>query len=337
MSSRFEKLKVFLSLPTALVLFLTSSIAAFIVISEFSNWTTYDETTWYGYGYGYGYDPDECVTKWITENEQFETTCYYEYNYGYGHNPDTITTTGDTITNTWNTSTGSIWWYGWWYAGGCLWCNYDPEYENIHIDTEKVRQTIDDFSQRPLTDEEKKSIENSVFNTETTLAYLYAKAFGITTLWSIEEAHPEQGTTRAQLAKMMVQFATNVLWKSINDPVRRTMCTRYWDVDAWLWDLAWFIVQACEAKIMGLQIDETTPLKNFSPHTFVTRWEILTVLWRMIFNNKFKDMDPYYIWYMNAFFKAGIIKVNDPTLLDIRAHIWIILQRTHDRLAHSGK
>jgi len=86
MSSKIQKLKVFLSLPTALVLFLTSSIAFFVVVSNFSNWTTYDETTGYGYGYGYGYD---CFTELNKYTEQYETYCKnryatdYRYDYGY--------------------------------------------------------------------------------------------------------------------------------------------------------------------------------------------------------------------------------------------------------------
>ena len=40
-------------------------------------------------------------------------------------------------------------------------------------------------------------------------------------------------------------------------------------------------------------------------------------------------MEPYYAWYMDAFFTAGIIKVNDPSLLDIRAHIWINSSKEH--------
>lgn len=287
-----------------------------MVVSNFSNWTTYDTTTWYWYGYGYGYDCSINIFNQITCKDNT-----YRYDYGYGYNPDAIVEQVEVIEKEK--------WYG-----SCGWCNYSQDYNNETISKEELKNSIKEFSEKPLSDAEKESIKDWKFNTETTIAYLYAKAFGITTIGNINDAQPEAWTTRAQLAKMMVQFSTNVLWKTA-DSTRTEICSTYADVDSSLGDLADFISLACEAKIMGLQVDEETPLVNFNPNAFVSRWEFLTVLGRLIFNNKYKNMEPYYAWYMDAFFTAGIIKVNDPSLLDIRAHIWIILQRTHDRLSQS--
>lgn len=323
MASTFQRFKHFLSLPTALILFLSASIGYFVIIDWINVTDVLDETTGYSYGYGYGYD---CFTDRDKFTEQYVTKCKdkeedYRYDYGYGYNPDAIVEQVEVIEKEKS-------------SGGCRWCNYSQDYNNETINKEELKNSIKEFSEKPLSDAEKESIKDWKFNTETTIAYLYAKAFGITTIGNINDAQPEAWTTRAQLAKMMVQFSTNVLWKTA-DSTRTEICSTYADVDSSLGDLADFISLACEAKIMGLQVDEETPLVNFNPNAFVSRWEFLTVLGRLIFNNKYKNMEPYYAWYMDAFFTAGIIKVNDPTLLDIRAHIWIILQRTHDRLSQS--
>jgi len=42
-------------------------------------------------------------------------------------------------------------------------------------------------------------------------AYIYAFLKGITTQATIEEAELDRGVTRAEMAKMMVMFATKVL------------------------------------------------------------------------------------------------------------------------------
>lgn len=83
-------------------------------------------------------------------------------------------------------------------------------------------------------------------------------------------AKPEEGTTRAQLAKMMVQFASKALGKTM-DTTRVSMCSKYTDVDASLGDLKDFITVACASKIMGLEVDENTPLQAFDPNKIVTR------------------------------------------------------------------
>ncbi len=292
-----KNIKKFLTLPTTLVLglaFIIAAPAALTIISEFTNWDVLDSETWYGYGYGYGYDG------WA----------YYAYGYGYGYDPDSI---ADEDTS----------------DGGGAWSNSGPRSTDKNIDEDKVKESFDDVTND---DKPKGDVSNSPYEDEVNEAYQYAYSLGITTMGDVQSAMPEQGTTRAQLAKMMVQFANNALGKSI-DASRVEMCNSYDDVDASLGDLADFITAACSMKIMGLEVDENTPLTNFDPNTFVSRWEIATVLGRLIFGNAYKDMDPYYIGYMQALFNAGIITINDPTIMDIRANIWIMLQRAHAWLA----
>lgn len=306
---QLKKIKKFLTLPTVMVLWLAVILAGpgmLTIISEFTNWELLDSSNGYGYGYGYGYNGTQ-----------------YYYGYGYGYNSWAIT----------QPDSGN----GWGGGGGGQISRGDTDTDNNvadDIDEDVVQDSLDDFLDGKNDNGNKGgNTENSPYGDEINDAYKYAYAFGITTMGDVVAALPEQGTTRAQLAKMMVQFASNALGKKM-DSSRITMCSNYTDVDASLGDLKDFIIAACASKIMGLEVDEKTPLQAFDPNKLVSRWEIATVLGRLIFGNAYKNMDPYYAGYMTALMNAGIITVNDPTLMDIRANIWIMLERTHTRLAH---
>lgn len=138
------------------------------------------------------------------------------------------------------------------------------------IDQDTVSNSLDDFLEGNANGSNEGNVEGSTFDNEINNAYQYAYAFGITTMGDVESALPEQGTTRAQLAKMMVQFANNALGKHM-DASRIAKCNVYADVDSSLGDLKDFITAACASKIMGLEVDENTPLVNFDPNKIVSR------------------------------------------------------------------
>jgi len=77
-------------------------------------------------------------------------------------------------------------------------------------------------------------------------AYVWARENGITTMPSIQEARLKDGITRAELAKMMVVFMSEVLEK---EPTLSGN-VNYGDVDQKLGDLADFIQKAYQYQIM---------------------------------------------------------------------------------------
>ncbi len=297
-----QKIKKILTLPVILVLSVSAMMAIVItinIVSEFTNWEVLDDSNGYGYGYGYG-----CLM------HLGNCTNYYVYGYGYGYDANSIMIDEDTSD-----------------GGGS---SSGPKSINNHIDEDTVEKSLEDFLDGDA--ENQGNIKDSPFGDPINEAYQYAYSLGITTMGDVQSAMPEQGTTRAQLAKMMVQFASNALGKSI-DASRIEMCSSYDDVDVSFGDLKDFIIAACSMKIMWLEVDENNPLPNFDPNSFVSRWEIATVLGRLIFGNAYKNIDPYYAGYMTALFNAGVMTINDPTIMDIRANIWIMLQRAHMWLA----
>jgi len=92
------------------------------------------------------------------------------------------------------------------------------------------------------------SAENSNVDQELKDAYIYAFLKGITTQATIDDAQLDRGVTRAEMAKMMVIFATKVLWKE----KVKTGTVQYADVDSSLGDLADYIQLACQLQIMGI-------------------------------------------------------------------------------------
>jgi hypothetical protein len=176
-------------------------------------------------------------------------------------------------------------------------------------------------------------VTSSPYNQEVTLAYLYAYAFGVTTM-AIEDARPEDGTRRDEFAKMLVSFAENVLGKQA-DPSRTAMCSQYGDLDTSLGDLVGFIIKSCEMQLMGID-PQGNVLEDFDVARIIPRGQIVTTLGRLITNNAHDNVDPYYAGYMQAFLERGIITVNDPDFTDPRQNVWIILQRIHQRLATIG-
>lgn len=316
MTSTFQRFKHFLSLPTALILFLSASIGYFVVIDWISVIDVLDETTGYSYWYWYGYD----VTCNITWDQCKEKA---GYGWWFGYNLDE--------TSPEDTSGGWIWW------GTYIPWNIE---NGSDIVAPIVNETIVAENISNLFGLEDISLANvanfvaaSPYNQEVTLAYLYAYAFGVTTM-AIEDSRPEDGTRRDEFAKMLVTFATNVLDKQ-GDPTRTAMCSQYGDVDASLGDLAGYIVQACEMQLMGID-SQGNALESFDVATIIPRGQIVTTLGRLITNNAHDDVDPYYAGYMEEFLRKHIITINNPDITDPRQNVWIMLQRIHQRLATTG-
>lgn len=90
------------------------------------------------------------------------------------------------------------------------------------------------------------SIAKSSYSLEQKEAYLYAFLRGITTMPTIQEAMLDRGITRAEMAKMMSVYATQVMGKK----AQKTDTPKYADVDANLGDLADYIALAYQLGIM---------------------------------------------------------------------------------------
>lgn len=162
------------------------------------------------------------------------------------------------------------------------------------------------------------------YDEEQVAAYEWALEKGITTINDIEKARLTDWLTRAELAKMMSQYMTQVLWKTPADAEK----VEYADVDESLWDLADFIQTAYAYKIMWINADGT-PLENFNPNGQVTRAEYATVFSRVLYGDKYNKSEwNYYEDHLAALKEAGILTNTTPTIQEIRWWVMLMMYRS---------
>ena len=163
------------------------------------------------------------------------------------------------------------------------------------------------------------------YSEEQIAAYEWAFNNGITTINDIEKAKLSGWLTRAQLAKMMSQYLTNVLWQT---PATTEEKANYSDVDESLGDLADFIEVAYAYKIMWVKWDGT-PLAKFNPKGQVTRAEYATVFSRVLFGDKYNKSEwNYYEDHIKALKKVGILTNDNASIKEVRGWVMLMMYRS---------
>ena len=193
------------------------------------------------------------------------------------------------------------------------------EVETTGADTEAVSNDTDDSVTTTDSATQK-------YDEEQVKAYEWALEKWITTINDIEKAKLSDWLTRAQLAKMMSQYMTNVLWRTPAE----TEKVEYADVNESLGDLADFIQTAYAYKIMWINADGA-PLKKFNPNGKVTRAEYATVFSRVLFGDKYNKSEwNYYEDHLNALKEAGILTNTTPTIQEIRGWVMLMMYRSNN-------
>ena len=162
------------------------------------------------------------------------------------------------------------------------------------------------------------------FTPEFQQAYKFAHENGITTKDTIQSAQMNGKLTRIAMAKMLSQYAVNVLWKEPDT----TQTTKFNDVsdkkDA---DYDNGVTLAYQLWIMWRNM----PNNNFRPDDEVTRAEFATALSRLLYSTsdgEYKSTAKYYINHMNKLKKEWIITNTDPKMKELRGYVMIMLMRS---------
>ncbi len=169
-----------------------------------------------------------------------------------------------------------------------------------------------DGSENELEDESENEDELELEN-----AYEYAHTIGITTMETIEDANMNGKLIRSHMAKMMVNYAEDVLGKT---PDTTKEC-EFTDTDNQSEEMKWYILEACQLGLMGVDIDE------FHPSDEVTRAQFGTVLSRALWGDLYNTWDVYYLNHLNALKTNNIISVTTPDMKEIRWYVMIMLMR----------
>ena len=162
---------------------------------------------------------------------------------------------------------------------------------------------------------------NAKYSYEMNEAYQYSYYYWITTRESIEKANMDWNLTRAAMAKMLSQYAINVLWMEPDKTRQKVFKDVTTKMDA---DYDNWITLSYQLWIMWINMWE-----NFRPNDLVTRWQFVTALSRMKYGTP-DGKDIYYSTHMNLLQYLWIIKNADPKMLEKRWYVMLMLMRSGD-------
>jgi hypothetical protein len=158
------------------------------------------------------------------------------------------------------------------------------------------------------------------YSREFTNAYVFAYKNGITTMNTIEKANMDGWLTRIAMAKMLSNYAINVLWKKPANVV----VPKFRDVSDELNEqYGWAVTLAYQLGIMWINM----PNNRFRPFDTVTRAEFATALSRMLFELS-DGKWAYYETHLKKLKEEGIITNDNPYLKELRGYVMIMLMRS---------
>ena len=254
--------------------------------------------------------------------------------------PATMPLNGDTITASWTENEKPSWGSSGW-GGSKNKTDTDIQKEDkTPIDssadasgsdknTENVIQSetkwSEESSDTPMdSSADKSASEWQKYTQEFQQAYEFAHENWITTMPTIQKADMNWKLTRIAMAKMLSQYAMNVLWQKPADiivpkfkDVTNKMDSNY---DNW-------VTLAYQLWIMW----QNMPNNKFRPNDEVTRAEFATALSRMLYQTsdwEYKSTPKYYVHHMEKLVKEWIITNDDPKMKELRGYVMIMLMRS---------
>ena len=268
--------------------------------------------------------------KW---DKNWSSGWWWGWGGGWGWNSSSSSSTGSDTSNqqSWtgtNNSTGTQ------NGQTTTWTNInEPEStgNNAEIQTWNQTDTPDQDSQENDTDTSNNNTEwqtnsqwGSTYSEEFQQAYEFAKGNWITTMPTIQKANMEWKLTRIAMAKMLSQYAMNVLWQKPANIVT----PKFNDVtDKQNSDYDDGVTLAYQLWIMW----QNMPNNNFRPDDEVTRAEFATALSRMLYATSdwiYKSTSEYYTNHMKKLKEEWIITKDDPKMKELRWYVMIMLMRS---------
>ena len=163
-------------------------------------------------------------------------------------------------------------------------------------------------------------------------AYNYAYSQKITTVSSIEKASMDGELTRIAMAKMISNFAINVLWLQPNTSID---CS-FLDVSSLLDEqYNYGVTLACQLWLMWIWND-WNKTEKFDPNTVVTRAQFGTAFSRALSKASWKVVEnenPYYSTHLEYLQSEWVIKSTatpSPSTAEKRWNVMIMMMRASD-------
>ncbi len=156
------------------------------------------------------------------------------------------------------------------------------------------------------------------YNNEFQTAYHYAYENWITSMSTLEEANMEWTLTRAQLAKMIVNYTNKILNKRTLN--HGTACD-FDDIKTQTEDIQEYIRVACQMGIMGINIED------FDPNGIVDRAQFATVLSRALYWSIYNTETLRYAEHIQALKKNNIITDTNPNIIESKGYVMLMMMR----------
>ena len=155
-------------------------------------------------------------------------------------------------------------------------------------------------------------------------AYEWAYKHNITTLPTLERANPEWTVKRWHLAKMVVNYATNVLWREIPEKIPSYCRWNDRRTDRESEEIKDYAVKSCALWLMWLDMEK------FLPNMEVTRAQFWTIMSRLLWWKKYAWWTPYYRKHLNALKENNIMtQIENPEKrVELRQWVWLMLMRS---------
>ena len=158
------------------------------------------------------------------------------------------------------------------------------------------------------------------YTTEMQQAYNRAYENKVTTMTSIDKANMKWNITREEMAKMISNYATNILWKT---PDTSKPCL-FSDSNINP-DLVSYVTESCQLWLMGQWVT------SFKPKDFVTRAEFWTVLSRALRWDQYEWWSTYYQNHLKALKTEWMMnKIDTPMNKEVRGYVMLMLMRSID-------
>lgn len=265
---------------------------------------------------------DTPAYNWTTPTKAEDSSCTYTFDKW---TPDIVAASDNaTYTATFtctakqsSSSSSSSSWGGW---GGKTvkkdTTNTETDKTTEKENTDKdVPSATENKSENPTNPSE---VLDNWFTREQNVAYKFAFENWITTMDNIEKANMEGWLTRIAMAKMLSQYAINILKKT---PDTNKEC-KFSDVSEEL-DAQYNngVTLSCQLWIMGVWITE------FRPNDEVTRAEFGTALSRMLYGTADWEW-AYYKPHLEILKQLWIITNDNPELKELRGYVMIMLMRS---------
>ena len=216
-------------------------------------------------------------------------------------------------------------WQNNWHNMSGWWRIWNDDSDNQHGSAEEI-QDWSEFTG---------DIESMLDDPNEALSlYEWARENDVTTMDTLEDANPDGLVTRWHLAKMVVNYMVNVLWREM--PYDVTYNCVYWGDDESVWEsneIRDYATKACAFWVMGINMENN----EFLPNNIVTRAEFWTVMSRVLWWDRYNIIDTdnrsYYEDHLRALKKNGILKqINDPEdRWEIRKWVWLVFRRVKEK------